>query len=55
MYTKGEPKGLTKKFLEYMLSDEVQTNLVPKLGYMPVSQMKVERDADGNMTNKSGK
>lgn len=52
MYTKGEAKGLTKKFIDYMLSDEVQKNLVPKLGYMPFSEMQVERDAGGNVTTK---
>lgn len=49
MYTKGEPKALTKEFLDYVLSDDVQKNLVGELGYIPVSQMKVERDADGNI------
>ncbi len=49
MYTKGEPEGLTKDFLEYMLSDEVQEDIVPKLGYIPVSQMQVERDVEGNI------
>ncbi|MGG3422870.1 MULTISPECIES: phosphate ABC transporter substrate-binding protein PstS family protein [Heyndrickxia] len=52
MYTKGKAKGLTKKFIDYMLSDEVQKNLVPKLGYMPISEMQVERDASGNVTTK---
>ncbi|KNZ70642.1 phosphate binding protein [Thermincola ferriacetica] len=45
MYTKGEPKGLTKAFLDYMLSDDVQKTLVPKLGYIPVTEMKVEKGA----------
>lgn len=49
MYTKGEPKGLTKDFLEYMLTDEVQEDIVPQLGYIPVSQMQVERDVEGNI------
>ncbi|MED4892244.1 MULTISPECIES: phosphate ABC transporter substrate-binding protein PstS family protein [Heyndrickxia] len=52
MYTKGKAKGLTEKFIDYMLSDEVQKNLVPKLGYMPISEMQVERDAGGNVTTK---
>ncbi|WP_342400109.1 phosphate ABC transporter substrate-binding protein PstS family protein [Weizmannia sp. FSL W8-0676] len=52
MYTKGKATGLTKKFIDYMLSDEVQKNLVPKLGYMPISEMQVERDAGGNVTTK---
>lgn len=52
MYTNGEPKGLTKAFIDYMLSDEIQSNLIPELGYIPVTGMKVERDAQGNVTNK---
>ena len=35
MYTKGQPDGLTKAFLDYMLSPDVQTNLIPSLGYGP--------------------
>ena len=50
MYTNGEPKGLTKTFIEYMLSEEVQTSLVPMLDYIPVTGMKVDRDAEGNIT-----
>jgi len=49
MYTKGEPKGLTKEFLDYTLSEEIQKNLVGELGYIPVSQMEVERDANGDI------
>ena len=33
MYTKGQPDGLTKAFLDYMLSPDVQKNLVPSLFY----------------------
>ncbi len=36
MYTKGEPDGLTKAFLDYMESDAVQKSLVPSLFYAPV-------------------
>jgi phosphate transport system substrate-binding protein len=42
MYTKGEPTGLTKAFLEYMMSDEVKP-LIKELGYIPNSDMKVSR------------
>jgi phosphate transport system substrate-binding protein len=35
MYTKGQPDGLTKAFLDYMLSPDVQTNLIPSMGYGP--------------------
>lgn len=40
---------LTKEFLDYILSDEVQDNIVGELGYIPVSHMKVERDWQGNI------
>lgn len=52
MYTKGEPQGLAKAFLEYMLSDEVQKGAVVEGGYIPVTEMKVDRDAQGNVTQK---
>ncbi|MBB2481260.1 phosphate ABC transporter substrate-binding protein [Bacillus sp. APMAM] len=52
MYTNGEPKGLTKSFLDYMLSPSVQDSLVPNLGYIPLTGMKVERDAQGKVTQK---
>ncbi|MFD1672506.1 phosphate ABC transporter substrate-binding protein PstS family protein [Agrilactobacillus yilanensis] len=43
MYTKGEPTGLTKTFINHMLSDDVQNNIVSKLGYIPINQMEVTR------------
>lgn len=54
MYTKGEPNEIAKAFLDYMVSDEVQSpdGPVVKLGYIPVSDMKIERDIEGNITNK---
>jgi phosphate transport system substrate-binding protein len=52
MYTKGAPEGLKKAFLDYMLSPEVQGDLVTKLGYIPITEMKVERDAKGTITQK---
>lgn len=42
MYTKGEPKDLTKAFLDYMVSDEVKP-IITQLGYIPVTDMKVTR------------
>lgn len=52
MYTKGQPTGEIKNFLDYMMSSDVQQNLVTKLGYIPITAMKVERDANGNVTPK---
>ena len=51
-YTKGEAAGLTKAFLDYMMSSDVQDNLVPKLGYIPSTSMKIERNAAGKITKK---
>ncbi|RXT04054.1 phosphate ABC transporter substrate-binding protein [Ammoniphilus sp. CFH 90114] len=48
MYTKGEPTGVVKSFLDYMLSDEAQL-IVEELGYIPVKNMKVDRDFQGNV------
>lgn len=49
MYTKGDPDGATKAFLDYFMSDEVQQADVTELGYIPVSSMKVKRDAEGKV------
>jgi phosphate transport system substrate-binding protein len=51
-YTKGEPKDLTKAFLEYMQSEDVQNKLVPDQGYIGSNTMKVERDAEGKVSEK---
>ena len=47
MYTKGEADGLTKEFLDYMYSDEVQEGIVVSMGYISINDMKVEKSADG--------
>ncbi|GAY74997.1 phosphate ABC transporter substrate-binding protein [Sporolactobacillus inulinus] len=52
MYTKGEPSKLAKAFLDFMMSDDVQTKDVPAQGYLSVKDMKVERDATGKQTDK---
>lgn len=38
MYTKGEPDGLKKAFLDYMLSADVQNTLLPSLFYAPAGE-----------------
>ncbi|ABB14119.1 MULTISPECIES: phosphate ABC transporter substrate-binding protein [Carboxydothermus] len=40
MYTKGEPTGVVKDFLDFVLSDEFQNNYVEKLGFLSISKMK---------------
>ncbi|WP_461226869.1 phosphate ABC transporter substrate-binding protein PstS family protein [Lacticaseibacillus suihuaensis] len=52
MYTRGQPTGLTKRFLAYVQSPATQERLVAKMGYIPMTKMQVERDADGNVTKR---
>lgn len=52
MYTKGEPTQLTDEFLDYMMSDEVQQNVVTAMGYIPIGEMEVQKSADGTVTQK---
>ena len=40
MYTKGEPTGAVKAFIDFVMSDEFQNSQVEKLGFIPVSKMK---------------
>jgi phosphate transport system substrate-binding protein len=42
MYSKGEPKDLTKAFLDFMVSADVKP-IIEKLGYIPTADMKVTR------------
>lgn len=51
-YTLGEPTGLAKSFLDYLMNDEIQEGLIPEQGYIAASKMQVERDSEGNQTDK---
>ncbi|MBW5449112.1 phosphate ABC transporter substrate-binding protein PstS family protein [Cohnella sp. CFH 77786] len=52
MYTKGEPTPVVKALIDYILSDEIQKSDVTEMGYIPIGDMKVARDVNGNVTNK---
>jgi len=54
MYTLGKPTGLAAEFLDYMLSDDVQKGVVTSMGYISINDMKVSKDADGNVTAVEG-
>ena len=51
MYTNGEPDVNVKAFLDYIMTDDVQQGIVIELGYLPITDMKVERSVDGEVTN----
>lgn len=38
MYTKGEPAGLVRAFLDFVLSEEFQEEYVRELGFVPITQ-----------------
>ena len=52
MYTKGKPNKNVQKFINYMLGSKVQDDLVPKLGYISINKMKVERDSNNHVVQK---
>lgn len=52
MYTYGKAEGLTKEFLDYMLSEKVQQNIVTHMGYIPMTDMKVIKSHNGKVTKK---
>ena len=43
MYTKGEATGLTKAYIDYVLSADVQSTIVKSLKFIPITDMKVSR------------
>ena len=49
MYTAADADAATKAFLDFMMSEEVQ---VEEEGFIPVSDMKVAKDAKGNVSSK---
>jgi phosphate transport system substrate-binding protein len=45
MYTKGEPTGSAKQFLDYLASADFQEHVLPAVkGFIPITQMKVTRE-----------
>ena len=49
MYTKGKATGNTKKYIDYVESKSIQKTLVKKLGYISINDMKVSKNAKGDI------
>ncbi len=52
MYCAKDADDATKAFLKFMLSKKVQGKLVEEQGFIPVSSMKVTKDASGKVSSK---
>ena len=52
MYTAKDADEATRAFLDFMMSDDVQGSLVEEEGFIPASDMKVAKDAKGNVSSK---
>lgn len=50
LYTNGKPTGMTKDFLDFIMTKHVQQNVVKKMNYVPMNEMKYEKDYKGNVT-----
>ncbi|CAH1854070.1 phosphate ABC transporter substrate-binding protein PstS family protein [Convivina intestini] len=53
IYTKGKPNQAVQGFLDYLMSHQVQSKLVPKLGYISIHDMDIKRSMDGQITANS--
>lgn len=49
MYTQKNTPKYVKNFIEYMLSSKIQKDLVPKLGYISIDDMKIVRDSNNKV------
>lgn len=57
MYTLKRNNTAARSFINYMMSAAVQRKIIPKLGYIAVSSMKIKRSESGKVThniNRSG-
>jgi len=50
LYTNGKPTGMTKKFLDFIMTENIQKSVVRKMNYVPINEMKYQKDYKGNVT-----
>lgn len=50
MYTKGQPTKAEKSFIDYIDASKQQKNIVQKMGYISIKDMKVSKDANNKVT-----
>lgn len=50
MYTQKKATRTTKEFINYMLGKKVQDELIPKIGYLSINKMKVQRNSSNVVT-----
>ena len=54
MYTRSDEDestaAVTQAFIDYIMSEDVQSTTVIEQGFIPVTNMKVKKDAEGNVT-----
>ncbi|MCM0583006.1 phosphate ABC transporter substrate-binding protein PstS family protein [Weissella diestrammenae] len=50
VYTKGKPSADVQKFLDYLQSNKIQKTVVPRLGYISIHDMQVQRNVAGQIS-----
>lgn len=50
LYCSTDVDATTQAFVDYLLSDEVQSSLVESEGFIPITSMQVKKDAKGNVS-----
>ncbi|MGX6977813.1 phosphate ABC transporter substrate-binding protein PstS family protein [Vagococcus elongatus] len=49
MYTEKDASSDITAFLDYIMTEDVQKNVVAELNYIPITSMKISRDLEGNV------
>lgn len=54
MYTSKNPSKLTEDYIDHMMSADIQEKVFKKLGYIPITDMAVERNSAGEIIEEKG-